>query len=83
MNDKILFEKDKPSNKIWHVEHVTVPKGGGPAVRDTGRLEISFDKKKIYNLWTDYPDKFTPEEIEIFKKEEPYWANFFKAREKH
>lgn len=43
-------------------------------------LEISFDKNHIFNLWTDYPHKFTKEQKEIFKKEEHFWAEFFKGR---
>lgn len=43
-------------------------------------MAFSFDRKKIYNLFKDYPYNMTEEEIEIFKKEEPYWANFFSAR---
>lgn len=46
-----------------------------------GYLDISFDKKHILSLWRDYPSKFTKEQIEIFKEEEPFWADFFKSRE--
>ena len=45
-----------------------------------GYLDISFDKIHILNLWSDYPSKFTKEQIEIFKEEEPYWAEFFDGR---
>ena len=45
-----------------------------------GPLYISFDKKTIYNLWIDYPDCFTPEQIAIFKIEMPYWADYFEDR---
>ena len=45
-----------------------------------GQLLISFDKKKVYNLWQDYPQNMSKEEIEIFNKEEPYWAVFFSNR---
>ena len=43
--EKTRFHKESPKNKVWWVERVP---------RLIGRLEISFDKKKIYNLWTDY-----------------------------
>ena len=39
-----------------------------------GPWEFSFDRKKIYNLWTDYWD-MTDEERELFKKEHPLMAS--------
>lgn len=45
-----------------------------------GVWEFTFDKKKIYNMFRDYPHKLTKEEVEIFDKENPYWAEFFKDR---
>lgn len=63
-------EKDEKNNKIWWTSKIEI----------IGELNISFDRKKIYNLFEDYPYNMTEEEIEIFKKEEPYWADFFSAR---
>lgn len=45
-----------------------------------GQFLFSFDKKKIYNLFRDYPHALTPEELEIFNKENPYWVEFFSDR---
>lgn len=42
-----------------------------------GEHIFSFDRKKEYNLFADYPDKLTPEEKEIFDKENPFWVEFF------
>ena len=42
--------------------------------------KVSFDKKKIYNLFADYPHNLTAEEKEIFDKENPYWCDFFKGK---
>ena len=62
------FYKNKLTDRIWwHKEAGTY-----------GPLEISFDRKKIYNLWSDYPDNMTKEEVEIFDKENPFWADFLK-----
>lgn len=36
--------------------------------------------KTAYNLFSDYPNSLTPEEKEIFDKENEYWAEFFKDR---
>ncbi len=41
---------------------------------------FSFDKKVVYTIWADYPHKLTPEQKEIFDKENPFWADFFKDR---
>ena len=45
-----------------------------------GEFLFSFDKKKTYNLFADYPHNLSKEEKEIFDKENPYWAEFFKDR---
>ena len=63
------FYKDKPTNKIWWVDDPN----------DDGTPRFSFDKKKIYYLYQDY-DKLTPAEKEIFDKENPFWAKWFKER---
>lgn len=63
-------EKDKRNAKIWHTSKID----------EIGEVNISFDRKKIYNLFEDYPYNMTQEEIKIFEKEEPYWAEFFAWR---
>lgn len=40
-----------------------------------GEYIFSFDKKKEYNFFLDYPHKLTQEEIKIFEKEEPALAD--------
>ncbi len=64
------FYKENPTDKVWWVSNI-----------DTfGEHLFSFDKKVIFNLFRDYPNKLTKEQKEIFDKENPYWANFFKWR---
>lgn len=41
---------------------------------------FSFDKKKTYNMFEDYPWKLTEEEKAIFDKENPHWVVFFDYR---
>lgn len=38
------------------------------------------DKKTIYNLFGDYPDNMTLEQIALIKEEMPFWADFFEVR---
>jgi len=45
-----------------------------------GEYLFTFDKKKFYNLFADYPHNLTEEERRIFDKENPYWAKFFSWR---
>lgn len=45
-----------------------------------GIMEFSFDRKKIYNLYRDYPWKLSKTEKEIFDKENPFWADYFRGR---
>jgi len=45
-----------------------------------GEFLFTFDKKKIYNLFSDYPYKLTENEKRIFDKENPYWRDFFADR---
>lgn len=64
------FYKKNKNDKIWWIDDVET----------VGEFLFSFDKKKIYNLFKDYPTKLTEEEIKIFDKENPYWKNFFADR---
>lgn len=49
-------------------------------VGSVGEFLFTFDKKKIYNLFADYPHNLTPKEKAIFDKENPYWRDFFSDR---
>lgn len=64
------FYKNNPDDKIWWLE-------------DPDKIGVwlfSFDRKKIFNMFEDYPQKLTSEEKRIFDAENPYWADFFKDR---
>lgn len=45
-----------------------------------GEMLFTFDGITIFNLFKDYPHKLTPEQKDVFDRENPYWANFFTDR---
>ncbi len=65
------FYKENPTDQIWWIDNPD----------QIGVIEFSFDQKKIFNLFADYPDKLTKEEKEIFDQENPFWKDFFKDRQ--
>ena len=66
------FYKNKPEDVIWWVYN--------PEVK--GQWLFSFDKKKIFNMFRDYPYELTSEQKTIFDRENSYWADFIKDRNK-
>lgn len=64
------FYKNEPDNKIWWVDNPET----------VGEWLFSFDKKEVFNMFSDYPDKLTPEQKAIFDEENPEWAKFFRDR---
>lgn len=48
-----------------------------------GQFLFTFDGKTIFNLFRDYPYALTDEQKQIFDRENPYWAEFFKDRQKN
>lgn len=66
-----IFYKENPKDTIYWVDTIEDYKG---------LFLFSFDKKTVFNLFSDYPDKLTPSQRAIFDKENPYWANFFRDR---
>lgn len=71
MEQSSKFYKENPNDKIWWVDNQ----------EEKGVWLFSFDKKKVFNLFADYPEKLTPEQKRIFDKENPYWADFFSDRQ--
>jgi len=45
-----------------------------------GEWLFTFDGKTVFNMFSDYPFKLTPEQKKIFDEENPFWADFFKDR---
>jgi hypothetical protein len=63
------YYKNNESDKVWWVNNDAI-----------GVWEFSFDQKTVYNMFQDYPWKLTPEQKEIFDRENPFWADYFKDR---
>ena len=64
------FYKDCEESKVWWIDKIDV----------RGAILFSFDQKKIYNLFRDYPHNLTEEEVRIFDSENPFWRDFFSDR---
>ena len=62
------FYKDNETDVIWWVDNLDT----------VGEMLFSFDKKKIYNFFKDYPQKLTAEERRIFERENPILARLKK-----
>ena len=52
------FYKETEESKIWWIDKMD----------SIGEHLLSFDRKKIYNLFEDYPYNMTEEEVEIFDR---------------
>lgn len=63
--------KNNPTDKIWWLDNSD----------KVGEWVFSFDKKKTFNMFVDYPHALTKEQKEIFDTENPYWKGFFKDRQ--
>ena len=64
------FYKESETSKVWWIDKIDVK----------GEFLFSFDQKKIYNLFLDYPHNMTEEEVRIFDSENPFWRDFFSDR---
>ena len=62
------FYKKKDTDKVYWVEDTEI----------MGGVLFSFDGKRIFNYWTDYPHKLTEEQKQIFDAENPFWRDFEK-----
>ncbi len=70
--EEVIWKKEKRTDKIsW---------------KFCGKDEMVFrfdeNADKEFYMFRDYPWNMTPEEVAIFDKENPYWADFFKDRKK-
>lgn len=70
LSDEDLWYKNEETDTIWWKD-----------TPDTvGEWIFSFDKKTEFNMFADYPKKLTAKQREIFDRENPHWAEFFRDR---
>ena len=62
------FYKRNTQDRVWWVRL--------PGQKDP--LLFSFDRKKIFNYWTDYPLHLSEEQKKLFDEENPFWAGFYR-----
>lgn len=67
---RLLFYKNKDSDLIYWIDN---------AKEKVGEWLFTFDKRRIFNLFADYPHNLTPEQKAVFDSENPYWAEFFEG----
>lgn len=74
MGDMILsnFYKKHKNDSVWWISDLT----------RRGPIYFSFDRKIVFNIYSDYPYKLTKEQIRVFDNENPFWADYFKSRKK-
>lgn len=91
-NIYIEWYKENQSDQIWwgtvyYGISVDDIKSGRVSDSDSndamgwGDYVFSFDKKKVYWFFQDYPWALSHREKEIFDKENTYWKEFFKDRQ--
>lgn len=68
-SEKMLY-KNNPTDKISWVDDPD----------KIGVWEFTFDGKKFFNMFRDYPDRLDPEQRRVFDAENPYWKDFFNDR---
>lgn len=71
MSGRMAYRKNHKKDVIYWVDNCDF----------IGCHLFSFDKRKIYNLFRDYPYNLTAEQKEIFDRENPYWRDFFADRQ--
>ena len=68
--DREYWEHREDGDTIWWLDDGSI-----------GTIVFSFDRKERFYLFRDYPWKLTKEQKEIFDRENPFWAEFFKDRQ--
>ena len=71
MEQSNKWYKNNPSDKIWWLHNP----------EKVGEWVFSFDRKKTFNMFEDYPHNLSEKQKAVFDKENPYWKEFFADRQ--
>lgn len=71
MSGRMCFSKNRKTDVIFWVDNCDY----------IGQHLFTFNKRKIYNLFRDYPYNLTAEQKEIFDRENPYCRKYFAERQ--
>lgn len=66
----VVFYKNEPTDTIFWIDNP----------ENKGEFLFTFDEKKIFNLFADYPHNLSVDQKAVFDKENPYWKYFLKDR---
>lgn len=73
----VIFDEDNdPDAHIWEVTELD--EYGHQTL--TGNFFFTFDKKKVFNAFRDYPDNLTYSQKQIFDENFPDWAELLASR---
>lgn len=75
----VEFYKSNKYGKIWNVSTGEII--GNELYLERGPYYFTFDKKKIYNFWTDFPQELTLDELRTFALEKPIMAKRLSDKE--
>lgn len=71
MSIRMHFSKNRKKDVIFWIDNCIY----------IGEHLFTFNKRKIFNLFRDYPYNLTAKQKEIFDRENPYWRDFFADRQ--
>ena len=69
------------SNKLLKNDPADVIQWVDNGDESKGEFVFTFDGETFFNMFADYPHKLTAEQKEIFDRENPFWADFFRDRQ--
>lgn len=67
----VIFTREHENDRAYKVD--VLDENGESKI---GPVYFAFDTRKVFNFWTDYPDKLTSDQKWAFDDTFPFWAKF-------